>query len=215
MTEYQISTLYGKINGLSPLVTMFGAELSIDFTVDFNQNKPISDSIDIVLETYNLADRVLNKLEIPHDGIDYTPDNLSLSIQMAKKVIDYFKFHFYSELRCNEDKSDYDLMTKEQWFSIPKEFKKIILEKDLPVELRRLRSKISIIIDWGKKISGYELEEKSRKLLGIIKPLMLDWGIADDNIYATGEVLVKEYMNFKPTDCIIFNFYNVYRIEEG
>lgn len=215
MTEYQISALYETISKLNPRVTMFGAELWINFTVDFNQSQFISDSMDNVLETYELAERALSKLRIPHDGIDYTPDNLSLSIQMAKKSIDYFKFQFYGELRCHKDKLDYDLMTEQQWSGIPKEFGKFISTGNLPVALRRIRSKISIIIDWGEKIGGSELDNESHKLLSSIKPLMLKWGLADDTIYASGEFIVKQHMNFKPTDCILFNFYNEKRFEEG
>ena len=208
MTEYQISTLYEKIQELNSRVKMFGADLWINFTVNFDQSQFISTSMDNVLETYELAERVLSKLEIPHDGIDYTPDNLSLSIQKAKKSIDYFKFQFYGELKCHKDDLDYNLITEQQWADIPKEFDKLVSKEKLPVALHRIRSKISIIIDWGEKINGYELENESQKLLNSIKPLMLKWGIVDDEIYASGEFIAQQHLNFKPTDCLLFNFYN-------
>ena len=215
MTEYQIAELYQTIRGSNSKVRMFGAELWIDFTVDFNESQIISDSIEHVLETYQLAERALSKLEIRHDGINYTPDNLSLSIQIEKKLIDYFKFQFHGDFRCDEDNLDYNLITEQQWSGIPKEFERLISETKLPVTLRRIRSKISIIIDWGEKIGGYELESESNKLLKSIKPLMLKWGVADDDIFASGEFIVRRYMNIKPTDCILFNFYNEKRFEEG
>ena len=150
MSEYQVSKLYETIRESNPEAEMFGADLWLNFTIDFQEGQSIPDSMESVIETYQLADRTLNRLNIRHDGIDYAPDNLSLSIGIDQKSIDYFKFRFRGEFVCENDLHD-NLITERQWFGISEEFGNLISNAGLPVTLRGIQSKISIIVDWGKR----------------------------------------------------------------
>lgn len=219
MTEYQVSELYKTIRESNPEAEMFGADLWLNFTIDFKEGQSIPNSMESVIETYQLADHALNKLNIRHDGIDYTPDNLSLSIGIDQKSIDHFKFYFRGEFVCTDDLND-NLITEQQWLGISKEFEKLISNAKLPVTLRGIQSKISIIVDWGEKINGYRIHSEGEKLLNSITPLMHKWNLSDNNIFESGEwmsakYLVKEHMNLKPTDCTLFNFYNAMWLKEG
>ena len=212
MSEYQVSELYETIRESNPKVEMFGADLWLNFTIDFKEYRPITDSMNSVIKAYQLAGQVLDELGIRHDGIDDISDNLSLSVRADQPSIDHFKFYFCGEFVCEDDLYA-DLITEHQRTHIFTEFKERISEANLPLELREIQSKISIIVDRGEKISGNQILSESKNLLNSIKPLMNEWNLSDDRIYESGEsmyakYLAQEHMNPKPTDCLLFNFYN-------